>query len=98
MGRVGQVVQGVIGLRLHASWNIGPVARSLLEAVGEPADGLPVAPFANDRLISESRMERHPLGPTTDPGFQRWLARQTWSRVGHLPLTESADGRVQAAA
>jgi uncharacterized protein YgbK (DUF1537 family) len=78
--------------------NIGPVAAALLEELGAPlalvcpafpANGRTVYQghlFVQDRLLSESGMENHPLTPMTDPNIRRWLQRQTVLKVGHLPL------------
>jgi uncharacterized protein YgbK (DUF1537 family) len=77
--------------------NIGPVAEALAERLG--AKGVVVCPafpgtgrtvfmghlFVNDRLLSESGMENHPLNPMTDPDIRRWLRRQTAGEVGHVP-------------
>ncbi|MGL4729558.1 MAG: 3-oxo-tetronate kinase [Bosea sp. (in: a-proteobacteria)] len=77
--------------------NIGPVAEALADRLG--AKGVVVCPvfpgagrtlfmghlFVNDRLLSESGMEKHPLTPMTDPDIRRWLRRQTKSDVGHVP-------------
>ncbi|MEM9435681.1 MAG: 3-oxo-tetronate kinase [Pseudomonadota bacterium] len=76
--------------------NIGPVADALTLALG--ADRVIVCPafpgtgrsvyqghlFVNDRLLSESGMENHPLTPMTDPDIRRWLAPQTQLAVGHV--------------
>jgi len=78
--------------------NIGPVAEALLAELDAPlAVVCPVFPangrtlyqghlFVNDRLLSESGMEKHPLTPMTDPDIRRWLQLQTKVGVGHLPL------------
>ena len=76
--------------------NIGPVAEALARKLGAagvvvcpafPANGRTVYQghlFVNDRLLSESGMERHPLTPMTDPDIRRWLTRQCTSPVGHV--------------
>jgi len=88
--------------------NIGQVAEALLDATGGP--GAVVCPafpangrtvyqghlFVQDRLLSESGMERHPLNPMTDPDLRRWLRRQTTGAVGHLPLAELRAGKALA--
>ncbi|MEL6646333.1 MAG: 3-oxo-tetronate kinase [Pseudomonadota bacterium] len=77
--------------------NIGPVADALADALA--ADRVIICPafpgtgrsvyqghlFVNDRLLSESGMESHPLTPMTDPDLRRWLAPQTQYSVGHVP-------------
>jgi uncharacterized protein YgbK (DUF1537 family) len=77
--------------------NIGPVAEALADELGTgtvivcpafPGAGRTVYQghlFVNDRLLSESGMERHPLNPMTDPDLRRWLARQASGAVGHVP-------------
>lgn len=79
--------------------NIGPVAEALMDALGGAA-AVPVCPvfpatgrtlyqghlFVNDKLLSESGLENHPINPMTDPDIRRWLARQSRGRVGHVPL------------
>lgn len=76
--------------------NIGPVAEALAGRLGAdrvivcpafPATGRSVYQghlFVQDRLLSESGMESHPLTPMTDPDLRRWLARQTRLGVGHV--------------
>lgn len=76
--------------------NIGPVAEALADALGArqvivcpafPGAGRTVYQghlFVNDRLLSESGMQHHPLTPMTDPDIRRWLAAQVRSTVGHL--------------
>lgn len=76
--------------------NIGPVAEAMAKAVGEtrvivcpafPGAGRTIYQghlFVNDRLLSESGMERHPLTPMTDPDIRRWLGLQTRLKVGHV--------------
>jgi len=74
--------------------NIGPVAEALAGALG--VTGVVVCPafptvgrtvyrghlFVNDRLLSESGLENHPVNPMTDPDLRRWLTRQTRGPVG----------------
>jgi uncharacterized protein YgbK (DUF1537 family) len=84
--------------------NIGPVAETLLDAVAAPiAVVCPVFPatgrtlfmghlFVNDRLLSESGMEKHPLNPMTDPDIRRWLRRQTEGDVGLVPYAVVRQG------
>ncbi len=76
--------------------NIGPVAEALAERLG--AKGVIVCPafpgtgrtvymghlFVNDRLLSESGMEKA-SADAHDPDIRRWLRRQTESEVGHVP-------------
>lgn len=76
--------------------NIGPVAEALAKALD--ARGVVVCPafpatgrtvyqghlFVNDRLLSQSGMENHPLTPMTDSDIRRWLALQTTSPVAHV--------------
>jgi 3-dehydrotetronate 4-kinase len=74
--------------------NIGPVAEALAQALDArsvafcpsfPANGRSVYQgylFVNDRLLSESGMEYHPLNPMTDPNLRRWLALQSSRSVG----------------
>ena len=84
--------------------NIGPVAEALLEALGaRSAVVCPVFPatgrtlfmghlFVNDRLLSESGMEKHPLNPMTDPDLRRWLRLQTKGEVGFVAHAEVRKG------
>jgi uncharacterized protein YgbK (DUF1537 family) len=76
--------------------NIGPVAEALAEALGArqvivcpafPGAGRTVYQghlFVQDRLLSESGMQHHPLTPMTDPDIRRWLGAQVRGTVGHL--------------
>ena len=76
--------------------NIGPVADALAEALEAhkvivcpafPGTGRSIYQghlFVNDRLLSESGMQNHPLTPMTDPDIRRWLAPQTRHEVGHV--------------
>ena len=85
--------------------NIGPVAVALADALGArrvlvcpafPGAGRTVYQghlFVNDRLLSESGLENHPLTPMTDPDIRRWLARQVREPIGHLPLADLRGGR-----
>jgi uncharacterized protein YgbK (DUF1537 family) len=84
--------------------NIGPVAEALIDALGAGvAIVCPVFPetgrtlyqghlFVNDRLLSESGMERHPLNPMTDPDIRRWLRKQTKGEVGLIPYRVVREG------
>lgn len=84
--------------------NIGPVLDALSEALGAPhAIVCPAFPatgrsiyqghlFVNDRLLSESGMEKHPLTPMTDSDLRRWLARQTAQGIGHVSYGIVAEG------
>lgn len=84
--------------------NIGPVIEALMDRLGaETAIVCPAFPaagrsvyqghlFVNDRLLSESGMENHPLTPMTDPDIRRWLARQTQRDVGHVAAATVFDG------
>ncbi len=77
--------------------NIGPVARALLERLGEnftiacpalPVNGRTVYRghlFVGDALLSESGMEKHPLNPMTDSNLVRVLERQVHEKVGLVP-------------
>ncbi|WP_417725995.1 3-oxo-tetronate kinase [Roseovarius sp.] len=76
--------------------NIGPVAEALADALGArqvivcpafPGAGRTVYQghlFVNDRLLSESGMQHHPLTPMSDPDIRRWLAVQSRGSVGHI--------------
>jgi uncharacterized protein YgbK (DUF1537 family) len=84
--------------------NIGPVLDALSDALGAaraivcpafPATGRSIYQghlFVNDRLLSESGMEKHPLTPMTDPDLRRWLAQQTKRAIGHIPYGIVAEG------
>ena len=86
--------------------NIGPVADALADALDAhkvivcpafPGTGRSVFQghlFVNDRLLSESGMQNHPLTPMTDPDLRRWLTPQTRHTVGHVgpdPVFAGAD-------
>jgi uncharacterized protein YgbK (DUF1537 family) len=91
--------------------NIGPVAEALLDALGAsvavvcpafPANGRRLFMghlFVNDRLLSQSGMESHPLNPMTDPDIRRWLQQQIKGAVGHVPLdaVHQGTGAIRAA-
>lgn len=74
--------------------NIGPVGEALANALGvKGVVACPAFPtvgrtvyrghlFVNDRLLSESGLESHPLNPMTDSDICRWLARQCRAPVG----------------
>ena len=84
--------------------NIGPVAEALARELN--ADRVIVCPafpgtgrsvyqghlFVNDRLLSESGMENHPLTPMTDADLRRWLAPQTTFQIGHVSATDVLAG------
>jgi 3-dehydrotetronate 4-kinase len=84
--------------------NIGPVGEALAARLG--VKGVVVCPafpgagrriyqghlFVNDRLLSESGMEKHPLNPMTDPDIRRWLKLQSKSPVGHVAHGVVSDG------
>ncbi|TWT84506.1 hypothetical protein CA13_59850 [Planctomycetes bacterium CA13] len=76
--------------------NIGPVAESLIDALGvEQTVFCPAFPragrtvyqghlFVADKLLSESGMQNHPLNPMTDANLVRFLAKQSTRKVGLL--------------
>ncbi|MGB7335424.1 MAG: 3-oxo-tetronate kinase [Salaquimonas sp.] len=76
--------------------NIGPVADALAEALDAykvifcpafPGTGRSIYQghlFVNDKLLSESGMQNHPLTPMSDSDIRRWLAHQTRFTVGHV--------------
>ncbi|MDF2620132.1 MAG: HopAN1 protein [Xanthobacteraceae bacterium] len=84
--------------------NIGPVGEALADALG--AKGVIACPafptlgrsvhqghlFVQDRLLSESGMQNHPLTPMTDPDIRRWLGRQTQSPVGLVATSTVRSG------
>jgi len=82
-----------------ADGNIGPVADALADRLGEnrvivcpafPATGRSVYQghlFVNDRLLSESGMENHPLTPMTDADLRRWLVPQSKRNIAHVPTS-----------
>lgn len=84
--------------------NIGPVAEALATALDQtgvavcpafPATGRTIYQghlFVQDRLLSESGMQNHPLTPMTDPDLRRVLSRQTRASVGLVPLDVIAKG------
>ncbi len=86
------------------SGNIGPVLDALADALGAerttvcpafPATGRSIYQghlFVNDRLLSESGMEHHPLTPMTDPDIRRWLGHQTPHAVGHVAYADVVAG------
>ncbi|SFK67213.1 3-oxo-tetronate kinase [Shimia haliotis] len=87
-----------------ADGNIGPVLEALAGRLGVgPVVVCPAFPengrsvyqghlFVNDRLLSESGMQDHPLTPMTDPDIRRVLATQTNLPVGHIPAQTVAKG------
>jgi uncharacterized protein YgbK (DUF1537 family) len=84
--------------------NIGPVAEALVELTrANVAIVCPAFPragrrlfmghlFVDDRLLSESGMQHHPLMPMTDPDIRRWLARQSRGPIGHVALDTVRSG------
>ena len=84
--------------------NIGPVAEALALALDAhqvivcpafPAAGRSIYQghlFVNDRLLSESGMQNHPLTPMTDPDIRRWLGLQTTMAVGHVAALDVLKG------
>lgn len=84
--------------------NIGPVIDALMDFLGAdctvvcpafPATGRSVYQghlFVNDRLLSESGMEHHPLTPMTDPDLRRWLGYQSKRGIGHVSATTVFQG------
>ena len=84
--------------------NIGPVADSLLDALGSdftlfcpafPENGRTIFKshlFVGDVLLSESGMRDHPLTPMRDPLLVRVLQRQTTGRVGLVQHATVARG------
>jgi 3-dehydrotetronate 4-kinase len=90
--------------------NIGPVAEALADRLGArkvivcpafPGAGRTLYQghlFVQDRLLSESGMENHPLTPMTDPDIRRWLGLQAKGSVGHLAYGHVAGGAETIAA
>ena len=84
--------------------NIGQVLEVLAERRGEetvivcpafPENGRSVYQghlFVEDRLLSESGMQNHPLTPMTDPDLRRVLQRQTSWPVAHIPFRAVSNG------
>jgi uncharacterized protein YgbK (DUF1537 family) len=84
--------------------NIGPVAESLMEALGvEQTVFCPALPengrtiymghlFVNGRLLNESGMQHHPLNPMTDADLARVLQRQSSRRTGLLTFDDVTRG------
>ncbi|CTQ52847.1 hypothetical protein LP7551_01367 [Roseibium album] len=80
--------------------NIGPVTQALAEKLGEttvyvcpafPENGRSVYEghlFVNDKLLSESGMQNHPLTPMQDPDIRRVLSKQTSWAVAHVPISD----------
>lgn len=87
-----------------AEGNIGPVAEALAAALG--AEAVIVCPafpgtgrsiyqghlFVQDRLLSESGMQNHPLTPMRDPDIRRVLAAQSTGAVGHVDAATVLSG------
>ncbi len=90
--------------------NIGPVADTLLEALGAsqtvmvpafPINGRTVYQghlFVGDRLLNDSGMQHHPLNPMQDADLVRVLARQTPHPVGLVNRAVLAQGSTAARA
>src|SRR5699024_10463004 len=90
--------------------NIGPVAEALADALATPAAVVcPVFPatgrtlfmghlFVQDRLLSESGLEHHPITPMTAPNLCRWLRRQTQCDVGLVSYPVVREGAAAVAA
>lgn len=88
-----------------AEGNIGPVAEALANALEAytvivcpafPGTGRSVYQghlFVNDRLLSESGMQHHPLTPMSDPDLRRVLAQQTPMSIGHVAAVDVLQGR-----
>lgn len=88
--------------------NIGPVAESLMSALGVtqtiycpsfPRAGRTVFQghlFVGQALLSESGMEKHPLNPMNDSNLVRFLAKQSSRKVGLLPHESICGGAGQA--
>ncbi len=84
--------------------NIGPVAEALANALDAhqvivcpafPATGRSIYQghlFVNDRLLSESGMQNHPLTPMSDPDIRRWLGLQTSLNIGHVAARDILGG------
>ncbi|MEM7210046.1 MAG: 3-oxo-tetronate kinase [Pseudomonadota bacterium] len=76
--------------------NIGPVADALADALDAhkvivcpafPGTGRQLFQghlFVDDKLLSESGLQNHPLNPMTDPDIRRWLALQSRYPIGHV--------------
>jgi uncharacterized protein YgbK (DUF1537 family) len=87
-----------------ADGNIGPVAEALQEALKTdfaiacpafPAAGRTVYQgylFVNDRLLSQSGMENHPLTPMREPNLVRVLQSQSRAKVGLIAQSDVAQG------
>lgn len=90
--------------------NIGPVAVALADALGaEQVIVCPAFPdtgrsiymghlFVQDRLLSDSGMQHHPLTPMTDPDLRSWLGLQVSEDVGHVALPDVLAGPAAVAA
>jgi 3-dehydrotetronate 4-kinase len=84
--------------------NIGPVAESLMQALGTsftiacpafPANGRTIYKghlFVGDALLSDSGMRHHPLTPMTDANLVRVLQQQVKGRVGLVEAATVAQG------
>lgn len=90
--------------------NIGPVTQALAELLGEsrvimcpafPATGRSIYQghlFVNDRLLSESGMNDHPLTPMTESDLRLWLSYQTDWPVHHISFDIVSRGKSAIAA
>ncbi len=84
--------------------NIGPVTAALADALDAqkviccpafPVNGRTVFQghlFVNDKLLSESGMENHPLNPMTDSNIRRWLMLQSNEPIGLINLATVRSG------
>ena len=84
--------------------NIGPVSEALADALDArkvivcpafPGTGRSVYQghlFVNDKLLNESGMQSHPLTPMIDADIRRWLAYQSHSGIGHVPVQDVMRG------
>lgn len=84
--------------------NIGPVAEALAAIM--KVSGVVVCPafpaagrtvhqghlFVDDRLLSESGMQNHPLSPMTDHDIRRWLGLQCANPVGLMSIATVRQG------
>ncbi len=89
--------------------NIGPVIDALVNALQctDPVIVCPAFPatgrtiyqghlFVFDTLLSDSSLRNHPITPMTDSDLRRWLAHQTATPVGHVPLSALRAGEARA--
>ncbi|PWQ92016.1 four-carbon acid sugar kinase family protein, partial [Leucothrix pacifica] len=87
-----------------AEGNIGPVCDALTKALqAEKVIVCPAFPgtgrsvyqghlFVQDKLLSESGMENHPLTPMTDPDLRRCLQAQSSLSIGHVSAYDVLKG------